>query len=64
MPVVERRSGTEKVNQGGVSLTVFELMTATFAADEFLLRDDWAAREKRRRAAPVAGRFQEARAGR
>jgi hypothetical protein len=33
----------EKVNQGGVSLTVFELMTATFAADEFLLRDDWAA---------------------
>jgi hypothetical protein len=37
----------EKVNQGGVSLTVFELMTATFAADEFLLRDDWSAREKR-----------------
>jgi len=39
----------EKVNQGGVSLTVFELMTATFAAEEFLLRDDWAAREKRLR---------------
>lgn len=39
----------EKVNQGGVSLTVFELMTATFAADEFLLRDDWTAREKRLR---------------
>ena len=39
----------EKVNQGGVSLTVFELMTATFAADEFLLRDDWAARERRLR---------------
>lgn len=39
----------EKANQGGVSLTVFELMTATFAADEFLLRDDWAAREKRLR---------------
>lgn len=39
----------EKVNQGGVSLTVFELMTATFAADEFQLRDDWAAREKRLR---------------
>ena len=37
----------EKVNQGGVSLTVFELMTATFAADEFQLRDDWVAREKR-----------------
>jgi hypothetical protein len=36
----------EKVNTGGVSLTVFELLTATFAADEFALRDDWAAREK------------------
>jgi hypothetical protein len=36
----------EKVNTGGVTLTVFELLTATFAADEFALRDDWAAREK------------------
>jgi hypothetical protein len=31
----------EKVNTGGVSLTVFELMTATFAADDYNLRDDW-----------------------
>jgi hypothetical protein len=31
----------EKVNTGGVSLTIFELMTATFAADDFRLRDDW-----------------------
>jgi hypothetical protein len=31
----------EKVNTGGVSLTVFELLTATFAADEFNLREDW-----------------------
>lgn len=31
----------EKVNTGGVSLTVFELMTATYAADDFLLRKDW-----------------------
>ena len=37
----------EKVNTGGVTLTVFELMTATFAADEFNLRDDWEAREER-----------------
>jgi len=36
----------EKVNTGGVSLTVFELLTATFAADEFDLRQDW--NEKRR----------------
>ena len=31
----------EKVNTGGVTLTVFELLTATYAADEFNLRDDW-----------------------
>lgn len=37
----------EKVNTGGVTLTVFELMTATFAADEFNLRDDWDARHER-----------------
>lgn len=35
----------EKVNTGGVTLTVFELMTATFAADNFNLRLDWEARE-------------------
>jgi hypothetical protein len=35
----------EKVNTGGVSLTVFELLTATFAADEFNLREDWDARK-------------------
>ncbi len=39
----------EKVNTGGVALTVFELLTATFAADNFNLRDDWAARERRLR---------------
>jgi len=31
----------EKVNQGGVPLTVFELLTATFAADNYELRKDW-----------------------
>ncbi len=31
----------ENVNTGGVKLTVFELITATFAADEYNLRDDW-----------------------
>ncbi|MBI2908283.1 MAG: DUF262 domain-containing protein [Chloroflexi bacterium] len=31
----------EKVNTGGVSLTVFELVTATFAADGYNLREDW-----------------------
>ena len=34
----------EKVNTGGVSLTTFELVTATFAADDFSLRDDWKSR--------------------
>jgi hypothetical protein len=37
----------EKVNTGGVSLNVFQLLTATYAADDYNLRDDWAAREKR-----------------
>ncbi|PKV88666.1 DUF262 domain-containing protein [Streptomyces sp. TLI_146] len=31
----------EKVNTGGVTLTVFELLTATYAADEFDLRSHW-----------------------
>ena len=37
----------EKVNTGGVSLTVFELLTATFAADDYKLRDDWCQRNNR-----------------
>lgn len=37
----------EKVNTGGVSLSVFELVTAAYAAEDFSLRDDWQAREKR-----------------
>jgi hypothetical protein len=39
----------EKVNTGGVSLTVFELVTATFAADDFPLREDWDDRFRRLR---------------
>jgi hypothetical protein len=31
----------EKVNTGGVSLSVFELLTASFASDEFDLKADW-----------------------
>jgi hypothetical protein len=31
----------ENVNTGGVSLTVFQLLTASFAADNFELREDW-----------------------
>lgn len=31
----------EKVNTGGVPLSVFELITASYAADGFNLRDDW-----------------------
>jgi hypothetical protein len=50
LPVIELSSDTplqavcqvfEKVNTGGVTLTVFELLTATFAADEFDLRQHW-----------------------
>ena len=50
LPVIEMAKETpkeavclvfEKVNTGGVALTVFELLTATFAADNFPLREDW-----------------------
>ena len=50
MPVIELKKETskeavclvfEKVNTGGVALNVFELATATYAADGFNLRDDW-----------------------
>ncbi|MEU9822871.1 DUF262 domain-containing protein [Pseudonocardia alni] len=54
VPIIELKKETpkeavcnvfEKVNTGGVSLTVFELLTATYAADDFNLRDDWEARK-------------------
>ena len=39
----------EKVNTGGVTLSMFELVTASFAAqdEDFSLRDDWDARRSR-----------------
>ncbi len=55
MPVILLDKGTpkeavcqvfENVNTGGVSLTVFELVTAIFAMDDFRLRHDWEEREK------------------
>ncbi|MDQ3224814.1 MAG: DUF262 domain-containing protein [Gemmatimonadota bacterium] len=56
VPVIELKRATskeavclvfEKVNTGGVPLSVFELITATFAADGHNLRDDWfGSREK------------------
>lgn len=36
----------ENVNTGGVSLTVFELVTAVFAMDDFELRKDWEERQE------------------
>lgn len=54
LPVIELGKSTprqavcqvfEKVNTGGVTLTVFELLTATFAADDFDLRHDWEAQQ-------------------
>ena len=47
----------EKVNTGGISLTVFELVTATYAADDFNLRDDWKARKAKFDAFPVLKSF-------
>ncbi len=37
----------ENVNTGGVSLSVFELVTAIFAMDDFELRKDWESREEK-----------------
>lgn len=54
LPVIQLKKETpkeavclvfEKVNTGGVSLTVFELLTATFAASGFDLREDWLKRK-------------------
>ena len=39
----------ENVNTGGVALTVFELVTATFATEDFTLRDDWDMRAQKMR---------------
>ncbi|MEA3420445.1 MAG: DUF262 domain-containing protein [Acidobacteriota bacterium] len=36
----------EKVNMGGVTLTVFELVTAMFAAENYNLREDWDRRKE------------------
>lgn len=56
LPVINLVKGTpkeavctvfEKVNMGGVTLSVFELVTASFAAGDFSLRDDWEARRRR-----------------
>ncbi len=56
IPVIELAKDTpkeavcavfEKVNTGGVTLTVFELLTATFAADGYELRKDWSERESK-----------------
>ena len=50
LPVIQLRQETskeavclvfEKVNTGGVQLSVFELITASYAAEGYNLRDDW-----------------------
>ena len=50
IPVIELKKETskeavclvfEKVNTGGVQLSVFELVTASYAAEGYNLRDDW-----------------------
>lgn len=56
IPVIELKKETskeavclvfEKVNTGGVPLSVFELITASYAADGYNLRDDWFGSELR-----------------
>lgn len=45
----------EKVNTGGVPLNVFELVTATYAAEGYNLRDDWYGSKER----TVISRYQQ-----
>ena len=47
----------EKVNTGGVTLTVFELVTASFAASNFKLREDWDKRSETLRQTNVLERI-------
>ncbi|HEY9602761.1 MAG TPA: DUF262 domain-containing protein, partial [Allocoleopsis sp.] len=67
VPVINLRKETpreavcqvfEKVNTGGVSLSVFELVTATFAADKFDLREDWKKRKEKLEKHPVLSDIQ------
>ena len=68
LPVIELHKDTskeavclvfEKINTGGVTLTVFELVTAAFAAEGYRLRDDWDERKQRLKAShPVLGDLQ------
>jgi hypothetical protein len=72
LPIIELKKDTtkeavclvfEKVNTGGVPLSVFDLVTASYAADGYNLRDDWfgstlrgvASRHKRLTAEPLLG---------
>lgn len=56
LPIIELKKETskeavclvfEKVNTGGVQLSVFELVTASYAAEGYNLRDDWFGSELR-----------------
>jgi hypothetical protein len=56
--VQELLEAAKKVNTGGVSLAVFELLTATYASDNFNLRDDWDARRAEFSAHDVLDEFE------
>lgn len=64
LPIIRLRGNTpreavclifEKVNTRGETLTIFELLTASFAMDNFPLREDWNERSKRLKKYPVLG---------
>ena len=64
LPIIHLREDTprkavclifEKLNTRGVTLTIFELLTASFAIDNFQLREDWDKRSKRLKKEPVLG---------
>lgn len=66
IPVIELNDETpmeaiclifERVNQQGIELNVFELLTAALASEKFSLRDDWVLRQKEFRRYKVLGKL-------
>ena len=67
LPIIHLREDTRreavclifgKLNTTGVTLTVFDLLTASFAIDNFQLREDWKERSKRLKKQPVLGNLE------
>ena len=66
LPIIQLRSELSKeavcqvfedTNSSNKPLNLFDLITASFAADNFSLREDWAERERRFQQQPLPSRL-------